>query len=306
MLRAIFQLIDESIPWNTCITWGAKETEIELIGNTGTVRRVKGKSNNLLFVDGKEFSHVAKNAPDILTSHLNIKDQNIQKQKTPWFLIDMKPGQLSKALNSVSGLSIIDACLKELGSRIRDAQSESRVLNAQNVTLQVEVDSLQYVKEANILLKTIETLHEEIYEEQTECGKYKRLSTELDVLNIQKDKLIPEELEQELSDLQENLRSIQEEDDYLKQLLNIQKRLEESHEEYQHYKRMPDFSALSDIAALNTEILQLQGMIQNAVDLSKTLSALNTKYAEYLSTIEKAEAEVKALPVCPTCGKAYD
>ena len=161
ILRSLFQLIDESIPWNVCHTWDTNDTSIKLVGVSDgkecTIERVHSSKINRVVIDGKSYDYVGKDTPEILTNKLNIKEQNIQKQKNHWFLIDMKPSQLSRELNSVSGLNIIDASIHEVASRVRNAQTELRLLTSQASLLDKEVNALYYVEQADADLKVLET-----------------------------------------------------------------------------------------------------------------------------------------------------
>ena len=85
-------------------------------------------------------------------------------------MIDMKPGQLSKELNSVSGLNIIDASIQEISSRVRNAQAEIRVLKAQAIVLEKEIQALEYIHKADVDLASLEEAEERL--EQSKSNVY--------------------------------------------------------------------------------------------------------------------------------------
>lgn len=172
ILRSLFQLVDESIPWSACCTWDTNDTSIKIQGKVDdrlcVIERLRSSDVNSVIIDGVSYDYIGKNTPDILIRKLNIKAHNIQKQKDFWFLIDMKPGQLSKELNSVSGLNIIDASIQEISSRVRNAQAEIRVLKAQAIVLEKEIQALEYIHKADVDLASLEKAEERLKQSKSD------------------------------------------------------------------------------------------------------------------------------------------
>lgn len=204
ILRSLFQLVDESIPWAACHTWDTNDTRIKITGITNnkecTVERIHSSSKNEVVVDGESYAYVGKSTPDILKKKLNIKEQNIQKQKDFWFLIDMKPGHLSKELNSVSGLNIIDASIQEVSSRVRTAQAEIRILKGQAVVLEKEINALDYVDEADTDLKILEIAEKTLFDAEDYLRSLRSKADELNSYISQK-KESPSRLEDMLTEV---------------------------------------------------------------------------------------------------------
>lgn len=307
ILRSLFQLVDESIPWSACHTWDTNDTRIKVTGTQGkkecTIERVHSSDTNAVIIDGHTYNYIGKSAPDILKKKLNIKEQNIQKQKDFWFLIDMKPGHLSKELNSVSGLNIIDASLQEISSRVRATQTEIRILKGQAVVLDKEIQALDYVEEADLDLKLLERTEKILFDAEDYLRKLRDKSNELEEY-ISKKKESPKQLEQFLIEAESAYHSVS----------KLYKKYTELKSLYSTYtdlmsqctvditKAELDFKALQDsfneYMRLRDYLNNLTGIVhtmQQYTDqkesLEKNLEMLNKMY-------KKAEEDMKICPMC--------
>ena len=162
ILRSIFQVFDHAIKWEHCIRWDTTECSISLIGNKHSITRTKSATENAVTVDGIKESCIGSNVPESVLKILNISDFNIQKQREMFFMIDMKPAHLSKALNSVSGLAMIDTTIKEASQRIRDTQAELRLNLTQQTSTALAITELDFIPDADQELVKIERIQQRV------------------------------------------------------------------------------------------------------------------------------------------------
>lgn len=309
ILRAIFQLIDESIPWSVCQTWNTDDTSIKLnglvLGERCCIERIHSSKQNSVIIDGKEYDYVGKNAPELLQQKLNIKEQNIQKQKNHWFLIDLKPSQLSKELNSVSGLNIIDASIHEIASRVRNAQTELRLLTGQAAVLEKEVHSLQYIEQMHIMYKSVEEAEHTLTCVEDIQNALKYLNHQLKQYLAQKKNILPEGIEEDLQNLK----------------VSYQK-YTTARKEYllcsEYYEKMSTLSSslrtlTQNHSTVESEFNELAASFrtyasssQKVKNLSAVLKQLQSFYQykkEAKAALEEAMKEQSKIKICPTCGR---
>lgn len=309
ILRSLFQLIDESIPWSVCQTWDTDDTHVRITGQVQgkqhVIERIRSSKLNRVIIDGTEYDYIGKDTPEILSGLLNIKEQNIQKQKNQWFLIDMKPSQLSRELNSVSGLNIIDASIHEIQSRVRNAQTELRLLTAQASVLEKEVNALQYIESADIEYKSVEEAEHTLTCVEDIRNAIVYLNHQLKQYLAQKKNILPEGIEEDLQNLK----------------VSYQK-YTAARKEYllcsEYYKKMSTLSSslctlTQNHSTVESEFNELAASFrtyasssQKVKNLSAVLKQLQSFYQykkEAEAALEEALKEQSSIKICPTCGR---
>jgi hypothetical protein len=92
--------------------------------------RVKGKKNNKYVFDGRRYAAIGKaNVPDGIAAFLNVGPENFQRQLDAHFWFSDTAGQVSKKLNEIVNLEVIDRSLSNLGKRLTEAKNEVRDLD---------------------------------------------------------------------------------------------------------------------------------------------------------------------------------
>lgn len=307
ILRSLFQLVDESIPWNVCHTWDTDDTHIRLRGiidgKEHTIERVHSSKDNKVIIDGTSYDYVGKSAPEILKTKLNIREQNIQKQKNHWFLIDMKPGHLSKELNSVSGLNIIDASLQEISSRVRSSQTEIRLLKAQAAVLDKEIQALSYVEEADLDLKVLETSEHIFFDAEDTLkllqGKYDEFNKYAAQL-----KLLPKGIEKALDDAEQAYALYKKREREYQQILSLNKLNSEIVSKID--TKLPQVEiALSQVEESKDAFQKAKSRyeeIKNMANLCKEAEDDMASIEKNIKMLEEMKAKAESmLGICPTC-----
>lgn len=101
---------------------GAKTAAVELFIDGRRVKRVKGKGVNCYHLDGKKLSAVGKTGvPEEIARLLNVTPANFQNQHDALFWFSETPGAISKKLNKIVNLELIDSSLAAAGAGVRDA-----------------------------------------------------------------------------------------------------------------------------------------------------------------------------------------
>jgi DNA repair exonuclease SbcCD ATPase subunit len=116
---------------------GEPELTVELVVDGKKVVRKVGR-HNLYVLDGKVFRAFGSGkVPQEITDLLNVSEVNFQRQMDLPFWFSETPGQVSKNLNEIVNLSVIDRALKKAGDGVRHARlalhvSQDRVAKAKD------------------------------------------------------------------------------------------------------------------------------------------------------------------------------
>lgn len=117
-------------------TRGTKFTKASIGIDKHVVARKKGKKNSYKLDDGKELVAFKSDIPDPIKRILNVSDVNFQRQHDPVFWMSSTPGEVSKDLNRIVNLEVMDDALAEMASEVRKLTatcevSQERLLSAE-------------------------------------------------------------------------------------------------------------------------------------------------------------------------------
>lgn len=141
------------------IKYGTDEAKVGLLFDGGTmVQRVRGKADNLYKLSSKEFRAFGGTVPDEIAAALNVGPINFQGQHDSVFWFSETAGEVSRRLNSVVDLGIIDTTFANIQSKVRSLQAVIQVHKTRLETRRAELKELDWVAEADRVLKGIEEL----------------------------------------------------------------------------------------------------------------------------------------------------
>ena len=166
ILRALGWVAQNNIAGEEFIREGAKEASVRLVVTDGkrshTIVRSKGKENSYS-LDGKKLVAFGQGVPRDIAELLQLNEINFQLQHDAPFWFSETAGEVSRKLNTVIDLAIIDQALSNVGAAVRqcterraiteerleDARKELQRLDAQKARV-TEFNELKQKKlEAN-------------------------------------------------------------------------------------------------------------------------------------------------------------
>lgn len=188
---------------------------VELEVDDHLIKKEKG-DKNLYYLDEKLYQAFGTDVPVDISRLLNLEEINYQSQKEGtlyWF--GLTAGEVTKKLNQIVDLELIDLVLGRVGKLIRENNTEIKLIEQRIYETRKERDSLEWVLEADKAYREIEQLEEEISEEVLgierlsnlvkESEKYRQqVIVDLPLDEIQKiNRLI-----QEVKDLEQEVRRL--------------------------------------------------------------------------------------------------
>ena len=126
---------------------GAKRVGVRIDMDGRFVARSKGDNDNAYHFDGDEFKAFGSTVPAPIADFLNVSDINFQGQFDAPFWLAESPGQISRALNAVVNLGIMDTTMANLASEVRRASTRLEMVEERLQKTRKERAELRWVGE---------------------------------------------------------------------------------------------------------------------------------------------------------------
>lgn len=154
-----------NVPVGCMIKDGTKQASVELIADGRRVVRTRG-SENAYSLDGKEYRAFRSDVPQDISTLLNLSDLNFQGQHDPLYWFSSTAGDVSRQLNAVVNLEIIDKTLAEAAREANRAKMLMEAAEEQLTQSVAERDLLKWVEDADADFKKVEWIEESFHELQ--------------------------------------------------------------------------------------------------------------------------------------------
>lgn len=128
------------------------------------IKRRRGKGINTYYCGEQEYKSFGSEVPEPIANILNIGDINFQGQHDPPFWFFKSPGEVSRELNSIVNLGLIDSTMAAIAAEVRKAKSEVSVYEDRLEAAQQKKDKLSWVVQAEEEFCAVETLYTELEE----------------------------------------------------------------------------------------------------------------------------------------------
>lgn len=276
--------------------FGKPRAEVSVLVGNNKVDRIKGKAVNGFRLNGRTYKAFRKGVPAPIEELLNVVPENFQRQLDPPFWITLSPGQLSKELNRIVDLEIVDKSLATINAELRKAKIQKEIYREQLQEAKKEMSDLswfpEFEKDADRLLSLekaygLESLRINSAERDYKTGRKAELSI---------DRLTDAILEgstalQSASDCIKLRKKIE-------RLRTLGKKISQ---EQAKIKDVPDMTELKEIRNRGDKIAVSRGNIEILVEAITTRKKINDKTGEEL---EGLKAKLKRMKkVCPTCNR---
>jgi exonuclease SbcC len=140
------------------IRHGTKGVSVTAFAEDDKVRRARSKEENTYSLNGKKYGALGSEVPRDVSSVLSLDDTNFQLQFDPPFWFNLSPPEVSRQLNNVVDLSVIDSTMSSIAGDTRKAKAEYEVVSTRYNTLLEERNGLRWIKDAHEDLTRVEGL----------------------------------------------------------------------------------------------------------------------------------------------------
>ncbi len=151
-------------PGDKMINWDANSTIVRVTVDGKKAIRKKGKIGNIYKFDKKEYKAFGNDVPPAITEIFNISEISFQNQQDQPFWFCETAGEVSRQLNSIINLEVIDNTLSNIATLIRSDSSEIKVYEKQLKASKEQVEELSYIDDMDTEFIAIELLQTDIAE----------------------------------------------------------------------------------------------------------------------------------------------
>lgn len=305
VIRALYWLAMNKPGGIDFISWGEKTASVSIQANDKRITRLKGKSTNKYKIkDGKDvqvFEAFKSEIPPDITKNLNMNELNFQWQFDAPYWLSCSAGEVSRQLNQIIDLGVIDDTLAKLSSGVRRAKAEIEVSKARHEECQTKVRNLKYVDEMKEEFEAIERIQK----------KYNLANKNSEFLKGSVNKIIAQEaiIDQSEGITNDGKRIIQLGEKWSQAKITVSK-IQKSITNIENLERITK-QKIPDLSTLEKIEKKYQTATKQVKNLQKAIKIIEEKEKEKWQK-EKSLATVKEIfhqqvgGTCPLCGNVME
>lgn len=299
LLRALRWVVLNKPSGDSFINWDSDKSKVKLVVDDKRIVRTRSKSLNTYKLSGKEESYVAfgNDVPKDIMEILNFSEINFQKQHTAPFWFCETAGEVSRQLNSIVNLDLIDSTLANIASEMRKSKA----------VIEITEEALDKAVQQKKELIFIEDLNEDLIDVEGMQKRYGEIARERATIDERlelgaKYGSIRENAAQQASD---GLIVLSMGDRYRETADSVEKlhKLVESGIELQNILKAkpPDFSPLERLERKTKEATAQYQELDALIILIENRSDIKCQVEQDLTSYKKELQEI-AGGRCPLCG----
>jgi len=146
---------------------GAKKAEVSVVVDDAVVKRGKSSSDNIYVLDDEEFRAFRTEVPQSIEQILNIDEISFQNQHDPVYWFSSTSGDVSRQLNAVVDLEIVDRALAAATSEYNKAKNVVQMAEDRLAEAKQEKLSLLWVTKADEGFVLVESLESSVKDLKT-------------------------------------------------------------------------------------------------------------------------------------------
>ena len=136
--------------------WGSDMMAGRLTVDGHVLERRRTARVNGYAIDGKKYKALGRAVPEAVAALLNVTPINFQMQHDLHYWFSLHPGQVSKELNAIVDLDVIDRFLTNLATTRRRAAMAADLSTERIATAKAAVEKLEYIETCDKELKLVE------------------------------------------------------------------------------------------------------------------------------------------------------
>lgn len=222
-IRALLWVATNQPRGDTFIRRGCTWTRVTLWVDGHKIKRERGKGvNSYQLDDGAPFEAFGSAVPEEIAKVLNISPVSIQRQLDPVFYFSLSPGEVSRELNQIVNLELIDKTLANLAQEQRRAKTNLEVSQERLAQARERKQELAWIKACDKALVKLEDLENKVDEWHQELNGLETLLGDIKDLDQQLENYQQKTKQQErLVELGIKVQEVQEEVVALDELLEV-------------------------------------------------------------------------------------
>jgi DNA repair protein SbcC/Rad50 len=293
-----------------------KPTRVTLVFDDGNrIVRERSEAENCYKIYYKDkrpmlmLKALRSDVPDEVSAVSKFGPYNIQHQTSGAFLLDDSAGEVAKKLNALSGVSVIDAILKETNQRIKTAKVQETTITDMLKQAKLKKASFRNLPKAEKILESIGKQHKE-------CEEFKFYSRQLlslvyNLKIIESAPVIPiDKIESMMNSASQHSQDLIKYSDARERLSGLIENLKKA--DYAILRLKNTTAAAKHVSEARSHLKQLEEYRTHALELRSKLEKLKTVSIGFNRAKEEIQDSEKALEIfkkenktCPVCSKKW-
>jgi len=144
------------------VRWGGKGSRVEVVVKGIPIVRERSSTDNSYSLGDREFKAFSTGVPSEISAVLGMDDVHFQGQYDGPFWLSNTAGEVSRHLNRIVGLEIMDDVLSKLVSLIRKRNTEIEVVEDRLTSAKKECARWKFAESLNTDLLALEEMHKSL------------------------------------------------------------------------------------------------------------------------------------------------
>jgi chromosome segregation ATPase len=162
ILRAVGWCCLNNVSGAEFVKEGTKQATVTITTDNATVKRVRGASGktNTYEMDGEEYKAFGTGVPEDIANRLGLDNINFQNQHDAPFWFSETAGEVSRRLNAVIDLSVIDSSLSAVYQSVKKNECKKGLCEDQLEEINKELKDIEPQRERVTEFRALEELKE--------------------------------------------------------------------------------------------------------------------------------------------------
>lgn len=172
VLRAIKWVTENTPAGTSIITWGKNRASVKLTVDKKQITRTRSKSINKYTLDEKEYEGFGMSVPQDILTLVNTNKINWQAQHDSPYWFNETAGAVSRKLNAIINLHIIDSTQSNLRAKLQTAKAQSKIIESRLNEAKSEAQATAWSIIAETELEAVQKIQKQIL---STCKKRSRI-----------------------------------------------------------------------------------------------------------------------------------
>lgn len=169
IIRALKWLCLNKPAGMSVLRWGSKQARVSLNVDEHKITRIRSKSKNLYKLDDHKYEAFGNDVPNDVTKILNVTEINFQGQHHLPFWFGETAGEVSRRLNGIVNLSLIDTTLSKMSSMLHESRTRVEMAKEQLDFNRKRKRELAFVKKMVRDWGRVKDAHRMLEAHETQC-----------------------------------------------------------------------------------------------------------------------------------------
>jgi exonuclease SbcC len=162
---------------------GVRDFSVSGVVDNRRIGRLRGRSNSYKF-EGKSLRSFGSGVPEVVAQVFDVGPTNVQRQHDRHFWFSESRAFVSRELNKIVDLEIIDSSLKNIGIEVRDAKAAVRVIRDQKKEARSLKKALEWVSDVRDRVDILSRMLEDVAEISEKADRLRELLDGIHTLQI--------------------------------------------------------------------------------------------------------------------------